>query len=133
MAWLYNGSYCQEEYLNLHSVPHCITTKKAGNIRNEKHRLEFFGFLSKERVFKHDFSSKQIFYGEQVHGNNCSIAEKGKNNPKFNLVPLADGLYTNDSECLIGVFTADCLPLFILDTDKKCTALVHAGWRSAKD
>ncbi len=31
----------------------------------------------------------------------------------------------------LAVETADCVPLVLIDTATKCTAIVHAGWRGA--
>jgi YfiH family protein len=40
-----------------------------------------------------------------------------------------DGLVTNQPLELLGVRTADCLPLLLLDRHHRAVAAVHAGWR----
>lgn len=40
-----------------------------------------------------------------------------------------DGLVSQMSGVLVGVKTADCVPVLIGDADKKTFAAVHAGWR----
>jgi len=40
-----------------------------------------------------------------------------------------DGLISNVSEVPLTIFTADCVPIFILDPVRKAIGLVHAGWR----
>ena len=42
-----------------------------------------------------------------------------------------DGLITNINNLPIGVLTADCSPILILDSRKKIIAAVHVGWKGA--
>ena len=49
--------------------------------------------------------------------------------PKKKLI--GDGLITNVRNLPLGILTADCAPIFILDTKKKVVAAIHVGWRGA--
>jgi YfiH family protein len=40
-----------------------------------------------------------------------------------------DGLVTNQPGLLLGVLTADCMPVFLVDVENHVVAAVHAGWR----
>jgi YfiH family protein len=40
-----------------------------------------------------------------------------------------DGLATAEVSLTIGVRTADCVPILLLDTRRRAVAAVHAGWR----
>jgi YfiH family protein len=40
-----------------------------------------------------------------------------------------DSLITRSPGFALGVFTADCLPIFLYDPQKEAIGLVHAGWR----
>jgi hypothetical protein len=40
-----------------------------------------------------------------------------------------DGLVTNDTQTLLGVTVADCLPIFLWDTAAGARALCHSGWK----
>ena len=56
-------------------------------------------------------------------------------------VQLADGLHDREAEgdalvtdqvgLSIGVRTADCVPILLLDPDSRAVGVVHAGWRGA--
>ncbi|MBB5183410.1 polyphenol oxidase family protein [Catenisphaera adipataccumulans] len=40
-----------------------------------------------------------------------------------------DALYTTEPGILIGVFTADCIGLILIDETTPCIAVIHSGWR----
>ncbi len=52
-----------------------------------------------------------------------------KNFPKKKLV--GDALITNVKNLPLGILTADCAPILILDIRKKIIAAVHSGWKGA--
>ncbi len=62
----------------------------------------------------------------QVHSDLVhSAAEEGAADRK------GDALYSNKGGTLVGVRTADCLPLLLLDRERRRVAAVHAGWRGS--
>ncbi len=87
----------------------------------------------------------------QVHGTTVLSFERDGNNPANLIVrkkgeqvavfppdtsdtvlslPLeADGLYTEETALSLGVFSADCLPVFAGDEAGSYILLLHAGWR----
>jgi hypothetical protein len=64
----------------------------------------------------------------QVHGDDVFIVDEGN----FREVgqAQADGLVTGAPGIAIGVETADCVPVLLLDPVVPAIAAVHAGWRS---
>jgi YfiH family protein len=48
-------------------------------------------------------------------------------------LPKADAIVTTLEKVVIGIFTADCAPIFLYDEEKKIVAAVHAGWKGAKN
>ena len=44
-------------------------------------------------------------------------------------VMLADGLMTDDSEVMLGIQTADCVPVLVRNRRTGAVAAFHAGWR----
>lgn len=43
--------------------------------------------------------------------------------------PAGDGLITDVPGLLLGVQTADCLPILLVDTKRRAVGAFHAGWR----
>ena len=43
--------------------------------------------------------------------------------------PAADGLATDRPGLLLGIRTADCVPVLMIDPSRVAVAAVHAGWR----
>jgi YfiH family protein len=41
----------------------------------------------------------------------------------------ADGLMTNEPGILLGILTADCIPVLVADRKRRAVAVFHAGWR----
>ncbi len=40
-----------------------------------------------------------------------------------------DALYTTEPNTLIGVFTADCVGILLVDETTPCVAVIHSGWK----
>ncbi len=72
----------------------------------------------------------------QVHGNLVRVirAEDGVFEGKFETaegkaVLEGDGLVTDVPGVLLGVGTADCVPVLVVDVEKRAVGAFHAGWR----
>jgi YfiH family protein len=74
------------------------------------------------------FGFDAIAVARQVHGNHVSVSDGGEQ-PGFRIVGEADGLATDRTGLLMTVTVADCVPVFLLDPESRCIALLHAGWR----
>jgi YfiH family protein len=66
-----------------------------------------------------------IFTPRQVHG--TTVVPAGTGGPS----PEADASFTNERGRLVGVVTADCVPVLLLDARRGLAAAAHAGWRGA--
>jgi polyphenol oxidase len=63
----------------------------------------------------------------QIHSNlvrAVSADDAGRNRPW-----KADGAFTNVPGILIGIQTADCIPVLVADKKRRVIAAFHAGWR----
>jgi len=68
----------------------------------------------------------------QVHGSLISTVERGQAplaTPDGKAVLRGDGLMTGESGLLLGIQTADCVPVLLADTRTRAVAALHAGWR----
>ncbi len=67
---------------------------------------------------------------EQVHGIELKIVPRLASSRRY---ARADGLLTDISRQPLGIFTADCLPVFIAAPRAGVVGVLHAGWRGLKD
>ena len=66
----------------------------------------------------------------QVHGKDCHVVcRRDLDDPSLPAVAEADALLTAEPGVLLGILTADCLPLIMVDKQARALAVVHAGWR----
>lgn len=63
----------------------------------------------------------------QVHGDGIKLVATDED--VANSEERFDGLVSQMSDVLVGVKTADCVPVLIGDVEKNAFAAVHAGWR----
>jgi YfiH family protein len=64
----------------------------------------------------------------QVHGVTCAVAEGAWDEADR---PAADALVTNRPHILLGILTADCVPVLLADRDTGVVGAAHAGWKGA--
>jgi YfiH family protein len=62
----------------------------------------------------------------QVHGREVACVEAGR---AFDTGQRADALVSRDSQRVISVRTADCVPVLLCSGDGRIVGAVHAGWR----
>ena len=84
----------------------------------EENRLRFL------KLFSKSYTLSTVW---QIHSDLVktvgNLNEAGETNEKF------DALVSNLDEVLIGVKTADCVPVLLGDTKTGAFAAIHAGWR----
>ena len=93
--------------------------------------LFFSGFTKSEVIgilpddIQDLFPGCKVAFMEQVHGGKVlSIGESGKH--------VCDGIFTANTDLVLVVKTADCLPLIFFSAKNKMIGVVHMGWRSAE-
>ena len=69
-----------------------------------------------------------LFTVRQIHSNKVVVVTAG-NLADRTAAPAADGLITNRRGILLGILTADCIPVLIADTKRHAVGAFHAGWR----
>lgn len=96
--------------------------------------LSGFDIDTPENVSENRRRFLQIFGGDykiasahQTHGADVKIVADEKD--AADETEKADALISNLPHILIGVKTADCVPVLLGDTKTKAFAAIHAGWR----
>ena len=77
-------------------------------------------------------SGVELVTVRQVHGAEVRLVERGRGaleTAEGRAVLEGDGLMTREVGMLIGVQTADCVPVLLADTRTRAVAAIHAGWR----
>lgn len=69
-------------------------------------------------------SRDALVYAKQVHGTDVWTGSVVPSEPV-----VADILISSTPGLFVGVKTADCVPILLLDPVRKIAAAVHAGWR----
>jgi YfiH family protein len=113
-----------------------FSTRLGGVSPFPKNDLNLAGFDedTTENIYENRRRFLDAFDGEyrlatawQVHGDNLRVvrdeAEIGDSEIR------ADGLLSDLTGVLVGVKTADCVPILFADPTNKAFAAVHAGWR----
>ena len=63
----------------------------------------------------------------QVHGNYVLVIKRAEKEQKKG--GDFDAVISDDTDLCLSIATADCLPIFLYDGEKKVFAAVHAGWK----
>ncbi len=66
---------------------------------------------------------QELVIPKQVHSKNVEICNSGVR------VEETDAVCSENTDCVLSIQVADCVPLFLVDKEKKNFGLVHAGWR----
>ncbi len=77
---------------------------------------------TRERVASALADDGRLHLLKQVHG--ATVVEA-----PFEGRPEADAQLTGRPGALLGIETADCLPVLLVDPERRLVAAVHAGWR----
>lgn len=123
-------------------VKHCFTTRIGGvsefpyrsmnlgtNTGDDKENvLENYRLISKAL----DIEPENLVLSHQVHKDNILIASdehRGNGILYDTRFKEIDALITDKRNVALVTVYADCVPIFILDVEKKVIALAHGGWR----
>jgi len=61
----------------------------------------------------------------QVHGNTVRVVTHADAAAR----PRADGMATREAGIILGIFTADCVPVLMVSSRPQVACALHAGWR----
>lgn len=81
------------------------------------------------KIVCNSFSEEnQLFLGKQTHSDKIFNLTNEDDLKKSDLIEC-DGIVTNLNNVLVGVLTADCLPILLYDEKANVIATCHGGWR----
>ena len=116
-------------------IRHAFLTRQRGVSSSPYHSLNLSDYNGdrKESVSKNrnrvattfGFDPSDLILLNQMHQDQILLLEKSTSPLPS---PLEyDALITNYPNTYLGILTADCLPIFVVDTKKKVVAAIHAG------
>lgn len=76
---------------------------------------------------KDEFKLQKLLYLRQIHSD--IIIKYDKEDREDFIENEGDAIITNNKKVGIGVFTADCVPVILLDKKKNVIAAIHSGWK----
>lgn len=79
-------------------------------------------------IFFQQSGLTDLNYCQQIHST-CVIDVDNTAGAVLKQHPEADALISAERGVPLGIFTADCVPIFILDVATPAIGIAHAGWR----
>lgn len=73
------------------------------------------------------FAPDAMWTAEQVHGNKVEVVTDVSPLHGDRCIAGADGLVTQQPGCLLGIYVADCGPIYVADTRNRAIAVLHSG------
>jgi YfiH family protein len=120
-------------------VPHGFSTRKGGVSTGPFASLNLAATVGEGRELVEENLRRLCQAGwvegivtvSQVHGDRVVDAPPGAADA---LAPVdeADALWTATPGQAVGVRTADCVPILLVDPDRRQVAAVHSGWRGTQ-
>ena len=119
---LYAGTTLKDINCPLHNSMALHTTKdEEAIILNRKALMKELNFELENCVFANQTHSSNIYkVQKQDIGAGAFHASSAIKN--------CDALYTREKNILLGVFSADCVPILLYDKEQQMIAAIHAGW-----
>lgn len=75
---------------------------------------------------KEDFNVNEVVYLHQIHSDNVFVFEGDAE--EFREYE-GDSIITKEEKVIIGAFTADCVPVILVDEREGVIAAIHSGWK----
>ncbi|MDR0629148.1 MAG: polyphenol oxidase family protein [Treponema sp.] len=99
-----------------------ISSRAAGTMRLQAPE----GSLHRHRLYRSlGLDPMQVFTCTQVHSQEVLVLEP----ESLREGPQADGMISGDPQGCLAITVADCLPVYLYDTESGGFGLVHSGWK----
>jgi len=126
--------------LNKYSMCHHMVTQKditapysfslALHTKEEPNKI-----LQNRNFLKQSFPNMSFVVANQTHSSNIYIVTKKKEigwQKLEDAIENCDALITNQTNIMLTILTADCVPILLLDPKQKVISAIHAGWKGTK-
>ena len=121
------------------SISHCFLSRKGGNSKGIYKSLNCgkgsldnkYNVNKNLRIACKKISSsyKKLILLNQIHSSKFYFFDKKNINHKNR--KLGDALITKEKKIILGILTADCVPILIYDKKLRIISAIHAGWKGA--
>lgn len=113
----------EEDYIKLGEKNFTVVFTNAEKERSFNRNTE--SGIKELNSLKDSFHVKEVAYLKQIHSDKIF---------KYNLEDNfndneGDAIITDEKDVIIGVFTADCVPIILVDEYNGVAAAIHSGWR----
>ena len=117
------GYYEFQNFKKFKGLIQGFSTRKFGDCRakipeNWKNIEKFLSALGLKK--------ENLVLAQQIHGNKIKVVNY---NDRGKIIPAVDGLLTRDCQLVLGIRSADCLPILFFEPEAKIIGAAHAGWR----
>lgn len=109
----------------VHSLQSPLFQGKAGLIHGFTHKPSDANETELARHFS--ISRDHVFSLKQIHSN--KVYEYDPTEKQISQSIEGDGIVCNEKGIIIGVRTADCVPILVYDEKNRVVATIHAGWK----
>ena len=130
--------FYSKKLLKQKEIRHCFFNRKGGKSKgiykslncgkgslDKKNHVNANLIIASKKLSK---ASNKLILLNQIHSNKYFFIKDHKS--KKNKL-IGDALITNKRKIILGVLTADCVPILIFDKKLKMISAVHAGWKGA--
>lgn len=109
---------------------HGFTTREDGDFREERGLTKTAQKISRSQTIARlcDTGCDKLMLPKQVHGDKITVVAKKS---KEKVIRGVDGLITEEKGIVLGITTADCLPILFYEPRQKIVGVVHAGWKGS--
>ena len=114
----------EEDFLKIEEENFTVVFTNAENDRSFNRSTELG--VKELNSLKARFKVRDVAYLKQIHSD--KILSYKYCNKDFN-ENEGDAVITDEKDIIVGVFTADCVPIILVDNKKGVSAAIHSGWR----
>jgi len=91
--------------------------------------------IQNRSYFSTRYPNMHFIVANQTHSDNIHIIQKNKEigwNSVEDAIESCDALITSQTNIMLTILTADCVPILLFDPKQKVVAAIHAGWKGTE-